>query len=73
MLSIDTILMLIAGSVAIIVTTVGVWIYLLTKNDEEWEKYSDGDPKDRDPDYEKIMKEVRAKGIKKDFDNDIPF
>jgi len=73
--------MLIAGSVAIIVITVVIWIYLLTKNEkEEWEEYSDGDPKDHDPDYEKIMKEVRehseqakAKGIKANFDDDIPF
>jgi hypothetical protein len=82
MLSIETILMLMAGSITIIIITAGLWIYLLIRKEnkeDDWRNYSDGDPKDDDPEYEKIMQEVRehaekdkAKGAKTDFDDDVP-
>jgi len=75
-LNIDIILMLMAGSTAIIVITAGTWIYLLTRKDN-WKDYSDGDPKDDNLEYEEFMENFRKeqrKGPKKDFtDDDVPF
>jgi len=76
MLSIEIILALIASSVTIIVITAGTLIYFLTRNNS-WKDYSNSDPKDDNPEYEKFMENFRKeqrKGPKKDFtDDDVPF
>jgi len=74
-LNIDIILMLMAGSTAIIVITAGTWIYLLIRKDD-WKDYSDSDPKDDNQEYEKFMENYRAgkiKSTKANFNDDIPF